>query len=59
MDCSLDLNIVIRTAVYQGGQYHLGVGGGITFESETEAEYDEILQKAKAVLEAIDDTTNR
>ena len=59
MDCSLDLNIVIRTAVYQGGQYHLGVGGGITFESETEAEYDEILQKAKAVLEAINDTTNR
>lgn len=50
-DC--DLNIVIRTAVHQDGAYHLGVGGGITCESELEFEYEETLQKAKAVLEAI------
>lgn len=50
-DC--DFNIVIRTAVYQDGVYHLGVGGGITFESDTEFEYEETLQKAKAVLEAL------
>lgn len=50
-DC--DLNIVIRTAVYQDGIYHLGVGGGITCESELEFEYEETLQKAKAVLEAL------
>ena len=29
------MNIVIRTAVYQDGIYHLGVGGGITCESRT------------------------
>ena len=50
-DC--DLNIVIRTAVHQNGIYHLGVGGGITAESELEFEYDETWQKAKAVVAAI------
>ncbi|MDO4323142.1 MAG: aminodeoxychorismate synthase component I [Lachnospiraceae bacterium] len=55
LDGSCDLNIVIRTAVYQDGVYHLGVGGGITCESELEFEYEETLQKAKAVLEAIAD----
>lgn len=50
-DC--DLNIVIRTAVHQDGIYHLGVGGGITAESELEFEYDETWQKAKAVVAAI------
>lgn len=53
LDGSCDLNIVIRTAVHQDGKYHLGVGGGITCESELEFEYEETLQKAKAVLEAI------
>ena len=53
LDGNCDLNIVIRTAVYQDGVYHLGVGGGITCESELEFEYEETLQKAKAVLEAI------
>lgn len=53
LDGSCDLNIVIRTAVFQDGVYHLGVGGGITCESEPEFEYEETLQKAKAVLEAI------
>lgn len=50
-DC--DLNIVIRTAVYENGRYHLGVGGGITYESDVEFEYEETLQKAKAILEAV------
>lgn len=53
LDGNCDLNIVIRTAVHQDGKYHLGVGGGITCESELEFEYEETLQKAKAVLEAI------
>lgn len=50
-DC--DLNIVIRTAIHKDGKYYLGVGGGITCESELEFEYEETLQKAKAILEAI------
>lgn len=50
-DC--DLNIVIRTVIHKGGEYYLGVGGGITCESELEFEYEETLQKAKAILEAL------
>ncbi len=51
-DC--DLNIVIRTAVHRNGTYHLGVGGGITCESDLEFEYEETWQKAKALLQALD-----
>ena len=47
------MNIVIRTAVHKNGRYYLGVGGGITAESDLEFEYEETLQKAKAVLEAL------
>ena len=52
-DGSCDLNIVIRTAVHEYGLYSIGAGGGITCESDLEFEYEETLQKAKAVLEAI------
>lgn len=47
-DC--DLNIVIRTAVYQNGTYHIGIGGGITCESDPEAEYEETIQKGKSFI---------
>lgn len=50
-DC--DLNIVIRTALHRDGVYQIGAGGGITCESELEFEYEETLQKAKALLEAL------
>ena len=53
LDGSCDFNIVIRTALHQDGRYYLGVGGGITCESEPEFEYEETLQKAKAILEAL------
>lgn len=52
-DGNCDLNIVIRTAIHKDGVYHLGVGGGITCESDLEFEYEETLHKAKAVLEAL------
>ena len=53
LDGDCDFNIVIRTAVYKDGTYYLGVGGGITYESDLAFEYEETLQKAKAVLEAL------
>lgn len=56
LDGDCDFNIVIRTALHQDGFYHLGVGGGITFESEPGFEYEETLQKAKAILEALNGT---
>lgn len=53
LDGNCDFNIVIRTALHLDDTYYLGVGGGITYESELEFEYEETLQKAKAVLEAM------
>ena len=53
LDGDCDFNIVIRTALHKDGRYHLGVGGGITAESDLEFEYEETLQKAKAILEAL------
>ena len=50
-DC--DFNIVIRTAIHKDGVYHLGVGGGITAESDLAFEYEETLQKARAILDAL------
>lgn len=53
LDGDCDFNIVIRTALHKDGKYYLGVGGGITAESDLEFEYEETLQKAKAVLLAM------
>lgn len=53
------MNIAIRTMVHKNGVYTMGVGGGITVESDPEAEYRETMQKAVAMLKALgesDDT---
>lgn len=49
----MDLNIVIRTLVMTGHRVHLGVGGGITWESDPEEEYYETLAKAKAPFKSM------
>ncbi len=48
-----ELNIVIRTVVWDRGTAHVQVGGGIVADSTPQAEYRETLDKARAVLEAI------
>lgn len=53
-DGACDFNIVIRTAIYQNGIYHFGIGGGITYESDLQFEYEETLQKAKAFIHALE-----
>ena len=53
LDGNCDFNIVIRTAVCRNGCCSIGVGGGITVDSDPEFEYEETNQKAAALLEAI------
>ncbi|MDO4337934.1 MAG: aminodeoxychorismate synthase component I [Eubacteriales bacterium] len=53
LDGDCDFNIVIRTALYKDGMYYLGAGGGITYESDLEFEYEETIQKARALLDAL------
>jgi para-aminobenzoate synthetase component 1 len=53
-DGNCDFNIIIRTLLHKEGTYHLGVGGGITCESNPESEYKETLQKAKALFNALE-----
>lgn len=49
------VNIIIRTLVRQAGEYHLRVGAGIVHDSVPEREYDETLDKARALVTAVDD----
>ena len=48
-----DLNIVIRTIVMNGNALTIGVGGAIVIQSDEEQEFDEMLLKGKALMEAI------
>ena len=52
-DESVDLNIVIRTILMKENKAYFGVGGGITWESNSAYEYEETLDKAKALMEAL------
>jgi anthranilate synthase component 1 len=47
------LNIVIRTLVRQAAEYHLRVGAGIVDDSMPEREYEETLDKARALVTAV------
>jgi para-aminobenzoate synthetase component 1 len=48
-----DLNIVIRTMLIKDGRLHFHVGGGVVYDSDPEAEYQETLDKAKALFESL------
>lgn len=52
-DGSMDLNIAIRTIVKKDKKAYFGVGGGITWESVSEDEYEETLDKAKALMRCL------
>jgi len=49
----MDINIVIRTFLIKEGKAYFQVGGGIIYDSDSEAEYMETLDKAKALILAL------
>ena len=44
-------NVAIRTALIQGGRLEFGIGGGIVWDSDAEAEYEETLTKARVLTQ--------
>lgn len=50
----LELNVAIRTLELADGQMQLGVGGGITADSDPEQEWQECLTKAAPVLSLLE-----
>jgi anthranilate synthase component 1 len=53
-DGNLDTAITIRTMVIKDGVAHVQAGGGIVADSQPEYEYQESLNKAAALLRALD-----
>ncbi|MEC7641786.1 MAG: anthranilate synthase component I [Nitrospinota bacterium] len=51
---NMDTAIAIRTLVIKGKTAYLGVGAGIVADSDPEREFEETMNKGKALLKAID-----
>jgi len=52
-DGAMEFNVAIRTMMVKDGLVHVPVGGGIVADSEPQAEYDETMVKAQAMLAAM------
>jgi len=52
-DGNTDSNLTIRTSVYANGEIRFWVGGGIVADSRADAEYQETLDKAAAMLKVL------
>ena len=55
---NMDVAISIRTMVVTGGIAYTHVGCGIVYDSVPEREYEETMNKAKALLKAVDQAGN-
>jgi len=52
-DGQMDSNIAIRTLVYNQGEIRCWAGGGIVYDSDVDAEYQETFDKASALLQLL------
>ena len=51
---NLDLNVAIRTAIVARGWGHFSVGGGVVYDSDEVAEYEETLHKGRTLFRLIE-----
>ena len=56
-DGSLDTCIAIRTVLFRKGKAYVQAGGGVVADSVPEKEYQESINKAKAVINAIEEAS--
>jgi para-aminobenzoate synthetase component I len=52
-DGDLDLNIAIRTMIINGSRVYFSAGGGIVADSDPQLEFDETVDKARALIDAL------
>ena len=53
----MDMCIALRTAVIKDGKLYSQAGGGVVYDSDPEAEFQETVNKAKAVWAAAKDAS--
>jgi anthranilate synthase component 1 len=51
---NMDMAIAIRTLIIKGNTAYLGVGAGIVADSDPDSEYEETMNKGRAILKAIE-----
>jgi len=52
-DGNMDINIVIRTFLIKGNRAYFQVGGAVVYDSDPESEYQETLDKGRALISAL------
>lgn len=55
---NLKLSVAIRTCLVKDGKIRFSVGGGIVFDSDPKAEYDETIHKAKTLMRMLSNEKN-
>jgi anthranilate synthase component 1 len=52
---AVDVCIVLRTALFTGGRMYVQAGAGVVADSDPQAEYEETLHKARALMRAAEE----
>ncbi|MGL4310903.1 MAG: chorismate-binding protein, partial [Paracoccaceae bacterium] len=51
----MDMCIALRTAVLKDQKLYVQAGGGVVYDSDPEAEWQETVNKSRAIMRAADD----
>ncbi|ROR01500.1 aminodeoxychorismate synthase component I [Desulfosoma caldarium] len=51
---TMDMNIAIRTAILKDDRLYFSVGGGVVYDSDESAEYEETLHKGRTLFQVIE-----